>query len=99
MIRASVTYCGALVDKPITRFIDIDENMVAAEMPLPSGKTRKITAGELFQVFFLKKSYITENVETETALLPEHFELWIREKYLKKTNIYDKIIRIDYTRL
>lgn len=98
MIIADIKYSGTFIDKPNTRRIMVDEDIIAAEKALPNGKIEKLTAGDLFKFFYLKKSYVTENIDVEDQLTPEHFEIWFREKYLRNTNIYDKIISIAYTR-
>jgi desulfoferrodoxin (superoxide reductase-like protein) len=103
MIEAVIKYSGTFVDKPSIARIQIEDDMVAAEEMMPNGKTRKITAAELYKIFYLKQAYIPtiennsdEEMLTQHPILPEHFEEWIRLKFLKGRNFYDKIISIDY---
>lgn len=96
MIVATIKYSGTFVDRPNIKIIEINEDTPAMERSLPNGKTAKITVGELFKLFYLKKSYVSTNIDLEDQLIPEHFELWFKEKYLKNSNIYEKIISIDY---
>lgn len=98
MIIATIKYSGTFVDRPNIKRIEIDENQIAAEKPLPNGKTEKLTAGDLFRVFHLKKSYVFQNIEVEDQLVPEHFEAWFKAKYLTSSNIYERIINIEYSR-
>lgn len=97
MIVVTIKYSGTFVDRPNTKVIEIDENIPAMEKTLPNGKNQKITAGELFRIFYLKKSYVSNDIQVEDQLTPEHFEMWLREKYLKRSSIYEKIINISYS--
>jgi hypothetical protein len=97
MIVVTIKYSGTFVDRPNVKVIEINEDTPAMEKTLPNGKNEKITVGQLFRIFLLKKSYIPINIELEDQLTPEHFEIWFREKYLKHSSIYEKIISMDYS--
>ena len=97
MIVVTIQYSGTFVDRPSIKTLEINEGMPAMEKQLPNGKNQKITVGELFKIFYLKKSYVSSDIPLEDHLTPEHFEIWLREKYLRHSSIYEKIINISYS--
>ena len=105
MIEATIKYSGTFIDRPNVIKILIAEDTVAAEKPLVNGKTERLTAGDLYRVFWLKHGYVQSidtdlNVDPEinpdNDILPHHFELWFKKRYLEGKNYCERIISIDY---
>lgn len=96
MIQATIKYSGTFIDRPNIHRISIDENDIAAEKALPNGKKVTITVGKLYNIFWTKQSYSVDGTEPEDEILPEHFEMWFRKKYLETQNYYERIISIEY---
>lgn len=108
MIEVTIKYSGTFIDRPNIKKILIEEDIIAAERPLVNGKTEKITVGELYKIFWLKHGYVPSigtdinadsEINPDDDILPQHFELWVKKKYLEGKNFYDKIISIDYNRV
>jgi len=99
MIQATIKYTGTFADKPNVKLIQMDEATLAAETKLPTGKIKKWTVGELYDIFWLKKSYITTSHDPDDQILPIHFEVWFRAKHINGKSYDGRIISIDYNKI
>lgn len=96
MITATIKYTGTFADRPNTKVIQLDESSLAAETQLHTGKIKKWTVGELYDIFKKNQSYITSAHDPLDQVLPVHFEVWFRAKHIDGKSYDGRIISVEY---
>jgi len=83
MIEAILTISGFNINKPITRYINIDEKMLAVERKNEqTNKYVRLTVGELYDIFRKNASYTPDASDPSDHITPEHFRTWFQAKYV-----------------
>lgn len=100
MIKATIKLSSMFVDKPRTMEILLNENDIAMEpMNEATGVKKKITVGQLFDLYKKGNVYYADGSEPDEQVTPDLFEQWFYFKHLKENNLMQRLISIDYTRI
>lgn len=83
MIEAKLTITGFDINKPLIRYITVDESILAIEKKNErTNRYERLTVGELYDIFRTNSSYIRDASDPTEHITPEHFETWFRAKYI-----------------
>jgi hypothetical protein len=100
MIRATIKYPGIFIDKPHTTIIEFSEDDIAMEKKNEdTGRFEKLTVGQIFDVFFSRRTYIRDNREPEDIIDHTYFEMWFNEKHIKNKPYHNRIIDLKFEKI
>jgi hypothetical protein len=98
MIEAKLTLSGFDINKPLTRYIHVDESVLAIERKdEQTNRYVRLTVGELYDIFRKNSSYVRDASDPTEHVTSEHFETWFRTKYIMGKPWEFTLLNLEFT--
>lgn len=100
MIIADISYIGTFIDRPNKVRFTFSENDVAMERKNETtGKSEKVTVGELYDVFSKRNQYVNDPSDPEDWIDGTYFEEWFYRTHIANQHFRDKITNQTFQRI
>lgn len=98
MIFATIQLSSMFVDRPQTMVIPISEDTIAVEFQGEDGRLKKVTVGELYDIYKKGWQYFRDSSDPSTHITGIMFEQWFYGKHIHEKGLMQRVISIDYKR-